>query len=59
MRRIIILSALFISFLSISTKADIIDISVLDMSFSPANVNVNVGDQIRWTLVAGAAARQL
>jgi plastocyanin len=43
-------------FLLLSGKicADTVYVSVLAMSFSPASVNVNVGDQIKWTLMSGS-----
>lgn len=34
-------------------NADTVYVSVLDMSFSPANFAVKVGDYVKWTLVAG------
>jgi plastocyanin len=49
-----ILSILIFLFLFHSPlKAAIIDIAVTDNEFTPPSVNVNVGDQIRWTLVEG------
>jgi plastocyanin len=35
-------------------NADTVYVNVLDLSFSPSSVNVNVGDQVKWTLVAGS-----
>lgn len=41
--------ALVLCFSMSTSHADIIDIDIIDFSFSPADVNIQVGDTVRWT----------
>jgi len=45
--------AIGIMFPFIATSQAVIDVNVLSMSFSPANITIDLGDTVRWTSSSG------